>query len=42
MEIGKQIRTVIVEPAENPVPAKEPVTPERKPAREPEKVPAGK
>jgi len=43
IEIGKQIRTIIVEPAQNPVPAKEPV-PEREPARspEPEKAPVEK
>jgi hypothetical protein len=44
MNIGKEERTIIVEPAENPVPEKEPV-PEREPARqprEPEKVPSEK
>ena len=35
MDIGKEERTIIVEPVESPVPAKEPA-----PAREPERTPA--
>jgi hypothetical protein len=44
MDIGKIERTIIVEPAQDPVPAKEPASPERRPARErePEKVPTEK
>jgi hypothetical protein len=41
MDIGKEIRTITVEPVENPVPEREPVKapPPREPAK-PEKVPA--
>lgn len=42
MDIGKEEKTITVEPITTPVPAKEPTpapTPEREPA-EPEKVPA--
>jgi hypothetical protein len=40
MDIGKEIRTITVEPVENPVPEREPVkAPPKEPAK-PEKVPA--
>ena len=43
MDIGKEKRTIIVEPVENPVPEREPAKapppPEKVPAQ-PEKVPA--
>lgn len=40
MDIGKEIRTITVEPVENPVPEKEPAKiPPKEPAK-PEKVPA--
>ena len=44
MNIGKEERTIIVEPAQDPVPAQEPASPERRPARErePEKIPTEK
>lgn len=37
MDIGREKRTITVEPLENPVPAKEP---EKAPEREPERTPA--
>ena len=43
MNIGNPVRTIIVEPAENPVPEKEPVpAKEPRPVREPDKAPVEK